>query len=231
MDSNNEFLQYFSKLENRLRTDQRANNEKSFSSLVRDSQNPLIKSKKYDLLKLKDIRNVISHNQGSEINAIPTSFATDSLKEVFYAYTKPPLVFNIFKTNVFIIGAEEKLVDALKVMAEKDISQIPIYEGKNYLGLLTGNVISRYFASKINESGEIVEAFKDVKIEKVLEYKEEQDQVYFISRQENIHQLIEKINIRKSPSGIYILSENGKENESPLRIITSYDYHELFSRL
>jgi predicted transcriptional regulator len=83
--------------------------------------------------------------------------------------------------EVKTISTNDNLLECLKIMQQNDYSQLPAYDDHDEcLGLLTGNVISRWFAAHVNDTGEIIEDMSHARIVDVMKYKEEIDIPYFI---------------------------------------------------
>lgn len=227
------FLSLFCELEKLLKSKINANNYTPFNALISrvSENNPFVRKNKAILNDLGDLRNILSHKVDGEIIAIPTDDAIKNLYDILEKIKKPPLIFDICKNDVSTISPEEKLMITLNTMKKNNYSQIPVYSGSNYLGLLTGNIISRFFASYLDLKGEIISSFDKTIINDLLYLKEDNDDVVIVTRKMNVFEFVESISKKPSLSGIYLITENGRTNEKPLGIITYFDYPKIYKEL
>lgn len=224
------FLELFCGVEKILRIEQKVEQEISFSTLLRNSKNPLIRNNVEVLTNLGYLRNVLSHNVGNKIIALPSDDALTSICGLYAKLNEPKTLYSLIKNTVTKTSGEHNLLETLETMKTHNYSQLPVYCGSKFEGLLTGNNISRYFASFIDK-GEIINSFLDEKVINILEHSEEQDKLKFISRGMTVYDFIEMFRDDPSPSGVYLITENGNSNESPLSIITQFDLPVILNEL
>ena len=119
---------------------------------------------------------------------------------------------------------------ALRVIRLQGFAQIPIYEDHKFIQLLTTNTISRWVAKDLADNN-VLDART---IGDVLEMVKKIDDAVFLSRditaQEAVDALINPDKNGRLPYAA-IVTETGKRNERPLRIITSSDLAVLIEAL
>ena len=116
------------------------------------------------------------------------------------------------------------------VIRLQGFAQIPIYEDHKFIQLLTTNTISRWVAKDLADNN-VLDART---IGDVLEMVKKIDDAVFLSRditaQEAVDALINPDKNGRLPYAA-IVTETGKRNERPLRIITSSDLAVLIEAL
>ncbi|PKM65732.1 MAG: hypothetical protein CVU95_14190 [Firmicutes bacterium HGW-Firmicutes-2] len=183
------------------------------------------------LNSLGDLRNVLVHGEGNDIIAIPSEAAVSTLIAIVEKYASPTPLYNMINHKVVRTQSDRSLADALILMRKHDYTKIPVYNGHTYIGLLSGNIVARWMANHIEESGEIKESLKDVTLETLLTLYEKTDTVVFIPKDMDIYDFIRLSRKQKSKLSLYIMTQTGDRNEKPLGIITAYDYPRLLHEL
>jgi predicted transcriptional regulator len=227
------FLEHFNRLESALKTKLKKNNHVPYSVLVHEAslKDVFIKKHKSMLNSLGDLRNVLVHGEGNDIIAIPSEAAVSTLIAIVEKYASPTPLYNMINHKVVRTQSDRSLADALILMRKHDYTKIPVYNGHTYIGLLSGNIVARWMANHIEESGEIKESLKDVTLETLLTLYEKTDTVVFIPKDMDIYDFIRLSRKQKSKLSLYIMTQTGDRNEKPLGIITAYDYPRLLHEL
>lgn len=112
---------------------------------------------------------------------------------------------------------------ALKLMHDHDYSQLPVYEGSSYVGLLTNNAIGRWVADQMHMHHGLAE---DAPVSDVLPFAEESDRVVHVPRDITAADAVAKFADsaeKGAPVTALIVTEAGKPTETPLLIIVSAD--------
>lgn len=231
MDNKTErFLQLFNTFEGALKKSLNVNNYLSYSRLLIEAskRDVYIKRKKELLERIGSLRNVLVHEEGNVIISVPTDETLNILEEIVNRYIKPNLVYDLCHENVFIIKNLQTLKVALSIMEKRGFSKLPVYEDGRCIGLLTGNMISRWLRQNIYNQSELSDLLERTLIKSVMAYQKPKDHIHFISRDINVNEFVTMVSQRPSPSGVYIMTEHGVDSEKPLTIITSYDYPKIF---
>ena len=143
----------------------------------------------------------------------------------------PPRALSILEsTDVVTLTPASEVSKALRVIRLQGFAQIPIYEDHKFIQLLTTNTISRWVAKDLADNN-VLDART---IGDVLEMVKKIDDAVFLSRditaQEAVDALINPDKNGRLPYAA-IVTETGKRNERPLRIITSSDLAVLIEAL
>jgi len=221
-----EFLTLFNTFESELKRRLRKESYVNFSRLIEEASQTevVIRQNKSLINTISDLRNVVVHQEGNLITAIPTREAIDSLKSILQKYTQPKTVYSICHQEIVSIHATQKLDEALRIMSRRGFSQLPVLEDKVFVGILTGNVITRYVAQSVDVKGELVIDTSKIAVSEVLNYQKNHDEVRFISKSMTTYELVEIITHQPSPSGVYFITETGSKSERILSICTHGDF-------
>lgn len=221
-----EFLKVFNAFETELKRRLHKDNYVNFSRLIDEASETdfLIRRNKSLINTISDLRNIVVHQEGQLITATPTLDAVDALKNIYTKYINPKQIFSICRHEVISIHASQKLDEALRIMSRHGFSQLPVLEDKVYIGMLTGNVITRYVASGIDTKGELVIDTRQIAVSDVLKQQKATDDVCFIAKTMSTHELVDIITHKPSPTGVYFITDTGSKGERILSICTHGDF-------
>jgi predicted transcriptional regulator len=228
------FLQYFSRLENKLREITNPNGFVNIRSMLKIAykKDKYLYHKKELIDDICNLRNVLVHEYGNKIIAIPTDEALNELMKIVNYLEAPPKVYDLFKDErVFIAKFNSTLYECLVIMRDRDYSQLPIYKGKHFIGMLTGNVIANWIQKHLSLVDMRLNELLKITVNKVLEYEEVIDEAVFLSRTTTLYDFIDVSANQPSPSGIYLITEHGKSDQHPIAIITPYDNKIIYKEL
>jgi len=227
MNNSQSFVSFYNKIEEKLEKMTEFYEKESFPSKVKKASesSPIIRRYKNDLLKLSELRNVIVHEfKEDTVLAEPSDIALNLIQNIYQELTKPKNILDIAQRNPFIADINDTLSNIVKIMNEKKYSQVPIYESKKFIGLITENGITRWLGRYIVED---VFSLSETKIGEVLECEENTNNYKFFSKKRTFYdaqELFEK-NI-ESPIKIVqaiLITENGKQSEMLLGIVTAWN--------
>lgn len=225
-DKTEKFLHLFNTLEGALKESLNKNIYYSFSKLLADESKKDIYIKKHKevLEKISTLRNVLVHEEGNAIIAVPTDETINILETIVNRYTKPKLVYELCNDKVSSIKNVQTLKEALTIMEKRGFSKLPVYEDGRCIGLLTGNMISRWLRQNLENQLQLDDLLIKTLIEDVIAYQKEKDHIKFIPKSINVNEFLTLIVKEPSPSGVYIMTEHGLDSEKPVSIITSFDF-------
>ncbi|WP_292596963.1 CBS domain-containing protein [Mesotoga sp. UBA6090] len=121
------------------------------------------------------------------------------------------------------IDLNDTLDKALKIIGEKSFSQIPVYEGRQFRGILTAYEIARWMAFVGEEERAYI---KEMPIRDVMDYAEEDKAVKFVSRKATLFEIAASFGVFSALGKrleAILVTENGRRSETPLQIITIWD--------
>lgn len=234
MNQNTEiFLETFNRLEAALK--KRLNKDKftPFSMLLKEAsaRDSFIRTHRSLLDSFSDLRNVLVHKEGNVIIAIPSDEAVQKLTLIVDKYTKPTTVFDVCNKQVITTTPSKSLHNALKLMKHHDSTKIPVYEGRQYKGLLSGNVLTRWFTGHIDDEGKLSGDLRHVLVEDVIREGNRTNQVQFIAKDMAVFEFVNASERKPSKSGVYIITEHGRSTETALGILTAFDYKKILEGL
>lgn len=233
MDKNKQkdlYLKLFKELEKRIRDIANAKDDTRFTDILSmvSEKNYLIDNKKQIILDLYALRNIFSHKDREKYIANINDLAFKELKNILYLLKNPPKIGKIFKTEVFYVKTEDKIINIIKKMAENLYTNVPVYENNKYIGTFSENSILFLMKDNINiENLSILDLNK-----KYLNNKNEE--ILFLPENRSIFDVKKSFEVsikKKERLGAIFITKNGKKNEFPLGIITAYDLPKIDSYL
>jgi len=233
MKNSEVFLSTFNKLDDHLREMDNSTNHVSFSSVVNrlKKSNRTIRHYSRKLFEYNELRNAIVHDRiDGTVIAEPNDFAVKEFNEIYDKIAHPKMVYDVCERGVETLRKKDSLSRALKIMKDNDYSQIPIYDGKNFVGMLNAEVITSWLA---NNSQNDVVTITDTNIGHVLEHRSEYRKTIFKSRHSSLHEILD-IYKKNADEAVQIdaivITHNGKRSEKPLGIITDFDIPEILEQ-
>ncbi|WP_068675604.1 CBS domain-containing protein [Oceanobacillus sp. Castelsardo] len=225
MKNSDVFLASFNRIDKELKSSL-TRKEFGFSRAVRILQksNPLIKRYKDDLLEFAELRNAIVHNRTdvSYVIAEPHDSIVESIIKIEEELTKPKIVYSYFARKVYTLQANEKVLTLLEVIREREFTKFPIYNGKEFLGLITQKGITNWLANEVYDGNDIL---IEKTLSDVLQY-EDNENYKFISGNSSLY---EAVDLFKEQIGnghrleAILITENGAPTESLVGIVTNWD--------
>ena len=221
------FLAAFNAIETHLRITLDAKRSDSFWWMVdRAVDKHLLSRKQGEVLKdYGNLRNAISHGRyhDGEPIAEPHPAVVEDIEMLRGLLTDPPRALSILSpTDVVTLSPDSSVSEALRVIREDGFAQIPVYENKKFIQLLTTNTISRWVAIDLADNNNL-----DARtIGDVLAMVEKVDQAVFLARDITAQQAVDAL-ITPDKKGrlpyAAIVTETGSRDGQPLRINTASD--------
>ena len=178
-----------------------------------------------DLREFGDLRNAIFHHRiGAEYTiAEPHDDVVELIEYIDRELSKPVTVGDMFIRKVHTLQASDKLSKGLKLIREKRFNQIPIYENRKFIGLITATGITYWLADQTTD--EIIS--REIPTLLDIHHHEKQKNTYrFVERELSVYEAEEYF--KKSVADgkrleALLITENGKPEEKLLGIITPLD--------
>ena len=186
-----------------------------------------------ELRAFSDLRNAISHGQyrnGQPI-AEPLPETVEEIESLRDLMMDPPTAMELLgPQDVIAMTPADSIHKALAILRKTPISQFPVYEGTEYIALLTTNTIARWVAADLDDNDHL----DGRSVQEVLEFAERGDHAEFLPADATGYQVIEALTTPSSrgllPRAV-ILTESGKVDEQPVRIIGGGDLLRLIDAL
>jgi hypothetical protein len=202
--------------------------------LVNDaaSRNHGVRRYKDDLKEFGDLRNAIVHTRaGDRVIAEPNDQAVDTIEQIARLLVDPPEVGEFFRGDVFRLQLIDPIGTATKAMLEESFSQIPVYDGDGFAGLLTTNTVGRWVGSCVQDEIFIME---EPRIADVLQYTEDEDNCQFLAKRATLFEALDAFDSYEEEGRrleAILITEHGKPSQSLLGIITIWDLPKIHQEL
>lgn len=180
-----------------------------------------------DLYQYAKLRNAMVHDKtalGYYI-AEPHKNVVERIEKIAEIFSKPNYALTIASKPI-TYNAGDGILDVIKGLKEYDYSQYPIYDQGVCIGLLRAGTIVKWMADNIANS--IVD-LADIKVSDILIFEKDHP-IAFAPKSINIfevEQIYERSHMGKHDLELVIITENGKNNEAPLGVVTAWDLIEI----
>jgi len=239
MSNSDRFLEAFNSIERHLRKISKSKITKtrrhpSFYALVdaASASNPAVRRSKVDLKEFADLRNAIVHERtDGHVIAEPNDQAVKEIEHIASLLLKPPRVIPRFQTEVFTLSVSDPVAMAVRCVFDRSFSQIPIYDAREFVGLLTTNTVARWLGACVKDD---VFSLAETPITLVLDYTEDQDNHTFLSRSATLFEVLERFQYyetRGKRLEAILITHNGRRAEFVLGIITTWDLPKIYETL
>jgi len=148
------FLNAFNSIERSLRKFTKKEKGERFYTLVdvASKSYPIVRHFSNDLKEFADLRNAIVHERtDGHVLAEPNNQAVEMIEHIASLLSNPPKVIPLFKCKVYALSVGDPIAKAVKAMSERSFSQMPVYDGAAFVGLLTANTVARWLGASITE--------------------------------------------------------------------------------
>jgi len=183
------FLSAFHRIEQSMKDIIGTNDHLSFHKLVDLSKkkNAIIRRYEEKLREFATLRNAIVHHQTSPeyVIAEPHDEIVEALELIDMAVSKPVTVGKMFERNVDILQVTDTLKDALFMIRDKHYTQIPVYNGTVFVGLLTAVGIMFWLANNVEKGRDIS---WEMTVEIPLKHERKEENHKFVPREMSIYE-------------------------------------------
>ncbi|RNE49248.1 CBS domain-containing protein [Corynebacterium alimapuense] len=230
------FLAAFNDIESYLRESLEARRTDSFRWMVDQAgrRHLLTESQAVSLKEFAELRNAISHGRYSSnmrpiAEPLPEAVAEiERIRDLLY---HPPLAMAVLgQHQVKIFRPGDSIKTVLMAMRSSTISQFPIYDQGRCVGLLTTNTIARWVAADLDDNDHLDAS----SVAEVLSYAESRDRALFLPRSVSAQEALDKM-ITPARDGSVpragVITEHGRLDQRPIRIIGSSDVASLMEAL
>lgn len=180
----------------------------------------------------RKLRNISSHNKFRYKGKVfdiyePTAETLEKLEEIIWDIRDPKLEkISISFENIFWKKLDDLVFPSMKTMSEKVYTHIPILnEKKVVIGVFSENTIFSYLLDQ-----EIIEIPKNMTfrdLEKYLDVENHLSEIFkfvkFDTKVSRIRKIFEEELKENKKIGMVFITENGKQDEPLLKIVTPWD--------
>jgi len=187
--------------------------------------NPLIEYKEGIIHDLYGLRNVLSHGDRDKYIAEINQIAIDELEKIIKLIEKPPLVRDIFKTDVYTVTLDDTTSSVIFKMKKKLYTHIPVYDDIKCVGVLSESSVFEWLVDNISSGTAKFEKIRLSNFDR--KYLHPRTSQYkFIKASTSIFDAYKMFQVAVSGGkrlGAVFITESGVDNEQPIGIITAWD--------
>ncbi len=190
-------------------------------------RNPYWRKSEENLLRLAEIRNVLTH-QRSLNEGYPVALADNSvtkLRELHRELMQPVLCSKGFHRGVQTVSSKDSLSSVVVKIYELEFSQFPVIDDERFVGLITENEITHWLGHRAKANLETIN-LSEVRVSTVLREKGPYRKAAHPFRFERLGApLVEVMSLfALSPTlEVVLLTESGNKGEQIEGIITEWD--------
>ena len=228
------FLKAFRSIEQHLRKVAGGGRDVGIVEIMNDAtrRDPSIARHEDDIHKFRKLRNILVHGdiEGTEI-AWPSDLAVERIERVKSLLTSPPRVVSVFRGKVLTGKGDDPVGPSIRAMMEHTFSQIPVYDGKRFVGLLTMETVARFLAEHLDET---IRDLRLTPVRDVLKCAECQDSHIFIPAKTRLTEVLakfEKSDRKGKRIQAMLITRDGGPDEKLIGIITVWDIPRIHERL
>jgi predicted transcriptional regulator len=231
IDAIQNFERDYNEVDQFLRNAVGTRSQSSFTSRVKEYRRSHPRWVDADLLHIvADIRNAIVHYKTHTYQyvAVPGPEISKELRACRQRLLEQPTAIKIFGRDVTTVERNDSLATVLRLIGKRDFSQFPVYDHRNFHGLLTENGITRWLAEHVTRELSLVE-LDEVHVKEVLGREERRPNYCFVARDtrvDDVRALFETRDLLEAA----LVTEHGKESETLLGIATRWDVQGLDRR-
>lgn len=223
------FLDTFNAIDGLLRKRFDVGRNAGFYSVVNAAaeSDKAIRSYATDLKEFADLRNAIVHEStDGRVIAEPHPTTVEKLQTILDRLSSPPKLGDLFPSSVVQADISEPVGKAARAMLEGNFSQLPIYEGEHFVELLTAETIARWLAHELEE----IDLLQEAAIGEVIHFTEDSEHFLFLGRGATAYDALsafDDFTSRGKFLDAILITNAGKQDETPLGIATVYDIPKL----
>ncbi len=184
-----------------------------------------------ELLELSEMRNLLVHerNEPYEYLVAPTQLALERIERILERLERPlRILAGMPQRAVTTVTPADSIIQALKLIAQYNYSQFPVYDGAAYCGILTTNGIARWLSDNFKPD-ETLSCVVDCTVAQVLE-REEPVEIAFISAEQTVEDVVERF-AEDTTLVCLLVTANGAQGGALQQIVTRFDVAALLARL
>ena len=208
-------------------------NEKSISLLINElsKKNNIVRRNKDELDLIRNVRNLNVHQQIDKYKYVvyPSPEINNKLEMIINEIKNPPMIYYsemcIKKSNMYCRKMNHSIYDTIQEMTKKLYTHIPIIENGKLIGVFSENtlldIVKRDNVIIIDEKTTFKDIEENLKIE-----NHTMESFKFISKRKNIYDVEDMFKNyfgQHKRIGCIYITENGKENENILGMLTAWD--------
>ena len=161
MTNAQQFLDHYSAIEQYLRRAYGTPGQfDTFLQLISkaEGQHTIIRYYAADLREYGELRNAIVHKRAPEEHAIiaePHSYVVERMAHIRSMIEHPKRVADVMTAPVFTATVNDVLYPTAQTMFQNVYTHVPIYDGKNFIGVLSESAILRWIGQQVSNEQDL----------------------------------------------------------------------------
>ena len=234
MLNSDRFLDAFNTIERYVRRTIEVGQSEPFVSGVHRASRTDSKVRHYreTLLEFAQLRNAIVHGpRGERVLAEPNDSVVMEIERIANLLTAPPSIADFMTKEVITIQGSEELARAVLVFREESFSQIPVYAGHRFTGLLTTTAVVRWLGKQL-QNGSF--SLGSVTVREILESAGKESGFSFMPETATAFDVIavfERSHRRGERLRAVLVTDDGGRDSPLLGILTLWDLQAAYQSL
>ena len=192
----------------------------------------MVTEHKRTLEHLVDLRNMVQHHavmDGVPI-ANPRTDTVTALEEIAAQVERHPPIGD-FAHSPKVLTATESLKSAAEKVVKDSLSQLPVYNGSEYVGLFTTNAMARWLGSNISDRDGLLLA-ENVTVEDVMGHAEPHENPAFVKPTLGALLACDKLSSPGPDAVVALLvTTDGTQKGKLQGIVTRFDVPEILKKI
>jgi predicted transcriptional regulator len=229
-DNSSNFLETFNAIEDWLRRQVNAPPGEGFHEVVSRVAVRHFGVKRHASLlkKLGRLRNLVVHEYSRDKRmTVPTSYTVEQITAIRDELLSPPSLYSVCTRPAATCDPSDPVGRAAMTMRDRSFSQLPVYDGSAFVGLLTAETVARWVASNLADGQELME---EERVADVLRHQEAGENHAFLGRLSTVLDGLAAFDAflhRGKRLEAVLLTDSGRPTEQPLGIVTVHDIPKL----
>lgn len=176
------------------------------------------------MLSFADLRNVIVHDRFRRFAylSIPTAEVVAEIRAVRDRLLEPRTAYHVFQREVETAQASDSLASLLARVQARQFTHFPVYEGRTFLGLVTGNGITHWLARELDRADLSLLDFEEREVRELFELEETRPNCRFMSRSAPVDEVAFAFAENPQLEAV-LVTQDGRSDQKLLGIATQWD--------
>lgn len=183
-----------------------------------------------DLWKIAAHRESVAHDHldAADPLGILDEAVLARARRIHQEIVQPSRAIRFASSAIARAASGDHLGQWLTQMRNRDISQVPVYEGRTYAGLLTTNAVARWLAQHVDDNGDAL--IESARVRDVLPHIESVETVTFQPTDLSAAEALAVLSSRNAPKAL-IMTASGRDIDPPQGLLVRADIAELDAAL
>lgn len=217
------FIDAYNSIDDSLRKQYNVKRSLSFTDLLKRTSicNSIVKRYEDDLVDYSRLRNAIVHgNDDSKPIAEPNIEVVEDIERIAQLIKKPPQALKkIWSGDVLTIPPSLSIKDTICKIAKSGYSNIPVYDGNEFIGIANGQKILDALGNAISSGFDANEFITNNTVLDILKSTSFENYYIIASPEINVREVLDCFNDNRKLL-VILATKDGTSNTLPVGIIT-----------